>query len=132
MGGGSALSFSSEFKMKSPTSFDKIFIHRDPVDMRRGINGLCDLVHASLMGDLSSKNLFVFCGKRRNSIKVLYFDLSGFCLWQKRLETELFPWPKKSTEEIVDISPEQFNWLLDGMDVWKMKRFREIKFERVS
>jgi len=118
--------------MKSPKSFDQVFIHRDPVDMRRGISGLCDLVHAATMGDLSGKNLFVFCGKRRNSIKILYFDRSGFCLFQKRLETELFPWPKKSTEEIVDITPEQLTWLLDGMDVWKMKKFGEVKFERVS
>ena len=118
--------------MKEPSSFKHIFIHRDPVDMRRGINGLCDLVHASCMGDLSGKNLFVFCGRRRNSIKILYFDLSGFCLFQKRLEAELFPWPKKSTEEIVDISPEQLTWLLDGIDVWKMKKFSEINFERVS
>ena len=118
--------------MKEPSSFNQIFIHRDPVDMRRGINGLCDLVHASSMGDLSGQNLFVICGRRRNSIKVLYFDRSGFCLWQKRLEAELFPWPTKSTEEIVDITPEQFTWLLDGIDVWKMKKFSEIKFERVS
>lgn len=132
MVGRGARALCSGFEMKAPTSFDKIFIHRDPVDMRRGINGLCDLVHASQMGDLSGKNLFVFSGRRRNSVKVLYFDRSGFCLWQKRLETELFPWPKKSTLEIVDITPEQFSWLLDGMDVWRVKKFSEIKFERVS
>ena len=55
--------------MKSPSSFVNVFIHREPVDMRRGINGLCDLVELKKMGDLGGKNLFVFSGRRRNSIK---------------------------------------------------------------
>lgn len=118
--------------MKSLSSFTGVFIHKGPVDMRRGINGLCDIVQMASMGDLSGKNLFVFCGKRRNSIKVLYFDRSGFCLWQKRLDVDRFPWPKKHTEEIVAVSPQQLTWLLEGFDVWKMKPFAETKFERVS
>lgn len=118
--------------MKSPKEFSGVFIHRDPVDMRKAINGLSALVQEAGMGDLMGPHLFVFCGKRRDVIKVLYFDKSGFALWQKRLEREKFPWPKKSTLEVVDISPEQFTWLLDGYDIWKMKPFSELKFERVS
>jgi transposase len=77
--------------------------------------------------------LFVFRGNRRDSIKVLYFDHSGIALWQKRLERDKFIWPKKLTESIVQISPEQFAWLLDGYDVWKMKPFaRRDKYERVG
>ena len=118
--------------MKAINSFDSVMIHREPVDMRRGINGLCELVALSSMGEITGKNLFVFCGKRRNSIKVLYFDRSGFCLWQKRLEEAKFPWPKKLTETIVKLTPEQFTWLLDGYDVWKMRPFDTIQFELVS
>jgi transposase len=118
--------------MKAPSSFSGVFIHKGAVDMRRGINGLCDVVQSSGMGDLMGKNLFVFCGKRRSSIKVLYFDRSGFCLWQKRLETDKFPWPKKHEGEIVTLSPQQFTWLLEGFDVWKIKPFADSNFERVS
>lgn len=118
--------------MKSPSSFVGVFIHREPVDMRRGINGLSDIVEASRMGDLSGRNLFVFTGKRRHAVKILYFDLGGFCLWQKKLDVDKFPWPKKSPEKIVTVSTEQLSWLLDGYDVWKMKPFRETSFERVS
>lgn len=119
--------------MKAPSSFAKVFFHRVPVDMRRGINGLCDIVATSAMGDLASgKNLFVFTGRRRNSIKILYFDKSGFCLWQKRLEENRFPWPKSFPDDVVYLEPEQLTWLLDGYDVWKMKPFGETKFERVS
>jgi transposase len=118
--------------MKSSASFAQVFIHRAPVDMRRGINGLCEIVQLARMGEFTGKNLFVFCGKRRDSIKVLYFDRSGFCLWQKRLETEKFPWPKKHVEEVVTLSPQQFTWLLEGFDVWKIKPFADAHFERVS
>jgi transposase len=118
--------------MKAPSAFTGIFIHRDPVDMRRGIRGLSEIVQFAGMGELSGCNLFVFCGKRRHSIKILYFDKSGFCLWQKLLDESRFPWPKKHADNVVLISSEQLGWLLDGYDVWKMKGFSEIKFKRVS
>ena len=132
MGGRRDVVFDSGAFMKAPSSFAKIFIHRDPVDMRRGINGLCDLVFSSNMGDLKGANLFVFMGKRRHLIKVLYFDKSGFCLWQKRLEEARFAWPKKMLEDVVLMTPEQFTWLLEGYDPWKMKPFSEVHFERVG
>lgn len=117
--------------MKSPSEFKSVFIHRDPVDMRKAINGLSALVESSGMGALMEPHLFVFSGKRRNVIKVLYFDKSGFCLWQKRLEKDKFPWPKKSTSEVIHLSTAQFSWLLDGYDVFKIKPFAELHFERV-
>lgn len=118
--------------MKDIKTFSSVLIHREPVDMRRGISGLSEIVQSAMMGDFSGKNLFVFCGKRKNTIKILYFDKSGFCLWQKRLERDRFPWPKKLTESVVSLSPEQFSWLLEGFDVWKMKPFENIYFEKVS
>ena len=119
--------------MKSLSSFAQVLIHREPVDMRRGINGLCALVAESQMGELpTGKSLFVFTGRRRDSVKVLYFNKSGFCLWQKRLEAAKFPWPRKFTETTVNLSPEQFAWLLDGYDVFKIKPFERVEFERVA
>jgi transposase len=117
--------------MKRAAEFQGIFIHREPVDMRRGINGLSEIVQLESMGDLMGPHLFVFAGKRKHSIKVLYFDKSGFAMWQKKLEKSRFKWPKKFTEEVVTLTPEQFEWLLDGYDVWKMKPFEELKFEKV-
>lgn len=117
--------------MKSPKDFKGVYLHRDPVDMRKAINGLSVLVQEAGIGNLMGPYLFVFCGKRRDVIKVLYFDKSGFCLWQKRLEREKFPWPKKSNVENIQLSTEQFIWLLDGYDVWKMKPFTELNFEKV-
>jgi transposase len=117
--------------MKSASEFEKVLIHREPVDMRRGINGLCELVGVENMGDLMKPHLFVFCGKRRHSIKVLYFDKSGFAMWQKKLEKARFHWPKKFEEKIVTLTPEYFDWLLSGYDVWKMKPFEKLNFEKL-
>lgn len=99
--------------------------------MRKAINGLSVLVQAEEMGDLFSSSLFVFTGRRRDSIKILYFDRSGFALWQKRLEENKFPWPRKLTDKVVTITPEQLAWLLDGYDVWKMKPFENLTYSRV-
>ena len=117
--------------MKAPDEFEGVYIHRDPVDMRNAINGLSSLVAAHSMGDLMGPHLFVFCGKRRKTIKVLYFDKSGFALWQKRLEKDLFPWPKKHVNNVVKLTPAQFKWLLDGYDVWKVKPFEKLHFDAV-
>ena len=118
--------------VKDVKHFSSVFIHREPVDMRKAINGLSEIVQHAAMGNLMKPHLFVFCGKRRNTMKILYFDKSGFCLWQKRLEKDKFPWPKKLTEVVVSITPEQLSWLLEGYDIFKIKPFTELSFEKVS
>jgi transposase len=118
--------------VKSVSDFQGVFIHRDPVDMRKAINGLSAIVEEAKMGQLMGLYLFVFSGRRRNTIKVLYFDRSGFALWQKRLEVDKFAWPKKHGDDVVHISTEQFQWLLDGYDIWKMRPFKELHFDQVS
>lgn len=117
--------------MKSLENFKKVFIHKEAVDMRKSINGLAEIVQLVEMGNLMEPYLFVFSGRSRTTIKILYFDKSGFCLWQKRLEKDKFPWPKKITDSIVTITPAQLSWLLDGYDVWKVKPFEELNFSRV-
>ena len=119
--------------MKAVTEFRHIFIHRDPVDMRKAVNGLSEIVEQAQMGELRGPHLFVFTGKKRDVIKILYFDKSGFALWYKRLEQDKFPWPKKFTQQdVIQLTPSQMQWLLDGYDVWKMKPFEEFHFTRVS
>jgi transposase len=121
--------------MRALTEFQGVYIHRDPVDMRKAINGLSEIVASEGMGELMGPNLFVFSGKRHKVLKILYFDRSGFALWQKRLERENFPWPKLKThdEPVLRLSPEQLRWLLDGHDIWRMKKpFEELRFSRFS
>jgi len=72
-----------------------VYLCRDAVDFRKGINGLSVLVKDSLCLDPFSEHLFVFCNRRCNRIKILLWERSGFCLWQKRLEKTCFHWPRK-------------------------------------
>ena len=64
-----------------------IYLCQDPVDFRLGINGLSVLVEATLKFDPFNRNLFCFVNKRKNQIKVLYWQRSGFCLWLKDLHS---------------------------------------------
>jgi len=118
--------------MRALTEFQSVYLHRDPVDMRKAVNGLSEIVVQAQMGDLRGPHLFVFSGKRRDVIKILYFDKSGFALWYKRLEQAKFPWPKRHDTGALRITPAQMQWLLEGYDVWKMKPFEEFHFSQVS
>ena len=62
---------------------------------RKGINGLAVLVEEALHHDPFSEQLFVFCNRTRDKIKILYWERNGFCLWQKRLERARFKWPRR-------------------------------------
>jgi transposase len=116
--------------MRSVESFDKIFIHRAPVDMRKSIAGLSVIVDQEMKLSLQENSLFIFCNKRRTHIKMLYFDKSGFALWLKRLEASKFSWIKKlSSAEAVEISSLDLKLLLDGINIWT--RFEKVCFDRV-
>ena len=115
--------------MKSLNFFDKIFIHRKPVDMRKSINGLSVIVDQNMDGDLQGKNIFIFCNKRRTHLKMLYFDKSGFALWLKKLESSRFPWSKDLDRSVIELSLEDLELLLEGVNVWS--RFEKVSSERI-
>ena len=96
----------------------RIFLRPGFTDMRKAANGLSVLVVEQMEFDPLSGNLFLFCNRRRNIFKALYWDGNGFCLWKKRLEKDRFPWPKDG-EGVAEIKEQQLRWLLDGIDFWK-------------
>lgn len=108
-----------------------IYLHRDPVDFRKAINGLAVIVSQQMELDVYSQALFVFCNKNRSQLKVLYWDSTGFVLWQKRLEKDKFKWPRKNPFTTVSISYEQWDWLLRGFDFAKFKPHKQLKFTNV-
>jgi transposase len=93
----------------------QIFVKPGATDMRKQINGLSILIEEEIEQELFGGNLFLFCNKKRNRLKVLYWDRNGFCLWLKRLEQDKFPWPMKE-EEVLEITREQLVMLLDGIN----------------
>lgn len=94
----------------------QVYLAIGSTDMRKQINSLSILVQQRLELDPLSGNVFVFCNRRRSTVKALYWDRNGFCLWQKRLERERFRWPE-TTEEVMRISPRELRWLLDGLEL---------------
>ena len=95
-----------------------IYIKPGRTDMRKQANGLSIIADEEMELNLQAKNLFLFCSRDRKLIKCLYWDRNGFCLWQKRLEKNKYPWP--DTEEAVKkITYEQLKMLLSGIDFFK-------------
>lgn len=78
-----------------------IYLHRSPVDFRKAVNGLCELVQDELEMNPFDENLYVFCNRKRDRLKILHWDRTGFVLWYKRLEKEKFKWPIDDVETII-------------------------------
>jgi len=108
----------------------KVYLAAGFTDMRKAINGLSILVEAQLELDPFSGHLFVFCNRRRNMIKVLYWDSNGFCLWHKRLEKHRFRWPE-SWDQVVQLDQRQLNWLLDGLEVQQGRAHSRLSYSTV-
>jgi len=106
----------------------RIFIKPGATDMRKQINGLSIIVEDELNKDSLSGNLFLFCNRRKHIIKSIYWDKTGFCLWQKRLECDRFPWPEE-TEEVLELSRQQLFMLLSGIDFFR--KHKELHFKSV-
>ena len=96
---------------------EQVFLHRKPVDFRKSINGLSAYVEQEIQQDVFRGQVFVFCNKGKDKLKVLYWDKTGFALWYKRLEKDRFKWPDKEAGEVVTLSNEQWQWLLSGLSV---------------
>ncbi|EJE8676015.1 IS66 family insertion sequence element accessory protein TnpB [Vibrio parahaemolyticus] len=101
-----------------------IYLHKTPVDFRKGINGLSLIVEQHMNLNPFSEALFVFCNRTRDKLKVLY--------WQKRLEEDKFSWPRKMHGTTLSLSQEQWQWLLDGLDIEKMKPHRALDYQSLS
>jgi transposase len=96
----------------------QVYIAIGNTDMRKSINGLCQLVADNFDANIFAGHLFAFCNRQRDIIKILFWDKNGFCIWHKRLEKDRFCWPK-SKQEVIDIDSKQMSWLLAGLDIYK-------------
>ena len=94
----------------------RVFIALGATDMRKSINGLSLLVEEQFELDLFSGSYFAFCNRTRNIVKILYWADSGFCIWMKRLEEDIFRWPE-AEHEVVEVSQAALGWLLQGLDL---------------
>ena len=86
---------------------DHVYIACGYTDLRRGIDGLASLVQQQFELDPFSNTLFLFCGRRRDRIKGLYWEGNGFILLYKRLESGSFQWPRNGAEAR-ELSAQQY------------------------
>ena len=96
----------------------RIYFATELADMRNGIDGLRALVEGTLKHDPYAGHLFVFVGKAKDKVKILFWDRSGFVLYLKRLEKGRFQLPVVDARRThVTIEPAQLAMLLDGIDL---------------
>jgi len=93
----------------------RVLVWSSPVDFRKGIDGLSAYVQLTLEADPFAGDLFVFRSRRADRIKVLTYDGTGLCLYQKRLERSRFRWPPVS-EGVVRLSAAQMAALIEGLE----------------
>ena len=103
----------------------KLWYCPDPVDMRLGFDGLFALVRSRLRADPLSGHLFIFRNRTADRLKVLYWGGHGLCLWCQRLEAGRYHFPEAIAGATgVELSAGQFQMILDGIDLSRVKRFK--------
>ncbi|MEM7791161.1 MAG: IS66 family insertion sequence element accessory protein TnpB [Verrucomicrobiota bacterium] len=95
----------------------KVYLSVGSVDMRKSFNGLWTEASEVLKEDPFCGALFVFCNKRRDRIKILYWDGSGVWVFAKRLEKGRFSWPRGSDARKLSLTPQALGMLLEGIDL---------------
>jgi transposase len=115
-----------------PSADVEVFLCREAVDFRKSINGLSILVEESLDLDPFAERLYVFSNRKRDKIKILYWERSGFVLWYKRLEKARFPWPRRDEDGVVEMTGRELNWLLDGIDLFRLQPHEELSYRSVA
>ena len=108
------------------TGADRVYIACGYTDLRRGIDGLAGMVQQQFRLDPFTNTLFLFCGRKRDRIKGLYWEKDGFVLLYKRLENGSFQWPRNK-EEAQEVSRQQYRWLMEGLAVEQPKAHKELK-----
>ena len=116
--------------MMRPGDEVQVLLCREPVDFRKAINGLSILVEQELGLDLFSPRIFAFTNRKKDRVKLLYWDRTGFALWLKRLEKARFPWPEEG-EAIVSFTGRELNWLLDGIDFFRLEPHESLSYDSV-
>lgn len=110
----------------------KVYLHRDPVDFRYGMNSLSILVEQAMRLNPMDSSLYVFTNRRCDRVKILGWQDNGFWLMLKRLEAnDRFVWPDSKTE-VVTLTVNLLHWLLEGADIAALQRHPKRHYARVS
>ena len=91
--------------------------------MRCGIDGLAGIITDKYNLDLFNDALFLFCGRKKDRFKALYWDKDGFILLYKRIEKGNLQWPRNQ-EEVKKLTSQELRWLLEGLSIQQPKAIK--------
>ena len=94
-------------------------------DLRQGIDGLAGIVQSQFQMDPFQQVMFLFCGRKRDRLKVLYWERDGFVLLYKRLESGSFQWPRTKSE-VQALTSQQYRWLMEGLSIEQPKAHKPV------
>jgi transposase len=117
--------------MFATSAHTKVYLARRPTDMRKSFCGLIALTEAVLHQQPDSGHLFVFVNRRRDLLKILYWDGAGFCIWYKRLERGRFQLPEAADMQdaaALELSAVQLSLILQGIDLSSARQ--RLRFQR--
>ena len=109
---------------------EKIYLACGYTDMRKSIDGLAAIVQQNFQLNPFSNNLFLFCGRKGNRLKALYWEGDGFVLLYKRLENGRFQWPRTQSE-VRQLSDREFRWLLEGLYIDQPQAVKKVIPEKM-
>lgn len=96
----------------------RVFLHTPPTDLRKGFDALSGLVTTAFSQDPTSGHLFLFVNRRRDRLKILYWDRDGLAIWYKRLENGSFQLPLINRNAAsIEMSSTQLTLILSGIDL---------------
>jgi transposase len=109
----------------------RVYLCTSPCDMRRSFDGLHALVSGAMQLDAFAGHLFCFANRRRDRVKILYWDRDGFAVWAKRLEEGTYAMPfDEGDEPRREITAQELGALLSGIDLSQAKRRK--RYQRKS
>lgn len=103
--------------MLNYTRIDQVYLALGATDLRKSVDGLALIVQESFKLDPFSRHLFVFCNRKRDKVKILEWDQTGFWLHYKRLEDGKFKWPDGTKGNALAVTERELRWLLDGLGI---------------
>ena len=98
--------------------------------MRNSINGLSALIGDVFEQSPMSRHLFLFYNKAKDKVKLVFWDRNGFVLYYKRLEKGRFKLKQSLDKKTIELTKEQLDWLLAGLDFQLMHEFSELNYSQ--
>jgi transposase len=117
--------------LRPTLAMPQIYLYRAPVDFRKQVNGLAALIQQELGHNPFTGALYAFTNRYHTKIKCLMWEDNGFVLYYKALAEEKFKWPAPA-QDLLALTGEQINWLLDGYDITLFQGHRTLHYEAVS